>query len=280
MQHGAVRCLSPAGFHRMAYVQWGPAGRDDPIICVHGLTRNARDFDRLAVTLSESRRVICPDVVGRGQSAWLADPAHYLPSQYTVDMTVLMAAAGAAKVDWVGTSMGGLVGLMLAAMPNSPIKKLVLNDVGAFLSASALAGLVTGMPAFTYEDRPSAEAGVRQSVSQFGPLTDADLHHLFTHGLVAEAGGRYHRTVDPGILTPMRAAPPQDVDLWALWERVRCPVLLIRGEASTVLTPQTADRMARTGPRAHLWEAKGCGHAPSLMSADQIAVVRSFLDDG
>lgn len=280
MRHGSVRCLSPAGFHRMAFVDCGPVAAPCPVVCVHGLTRNGRDFDRLAQSLSDRRWVVCPDVVGRGLSDRLRDPSHYAVPQYCADMAVLLAALGAERVDWVGTSMGGLVGLSLAALPGSPIRRLVLNDVGPFLSADAMAGIASGASALRFDTRAAAEAGLRQAVAGFGPLTEDDYRHMFAYGLVAQAGGGYARTVDPAIFQPIAAAPRQDLDLWHWWQRVTCPVLVIRGETSRLLTPDIVARMANSGPKAQVWEAPGCGHAPSLMTADQIAVVRSFLDDG
>ena len=280
VRHGSVRCLSPSGFHRMAFTDCGPVASPCPVVCVHGLTRNGRDFDRLAEALSPQHRVVCPDIVGRGLSDRLRDPSHYALPQYCADMAVLLAALGAERVDWVGTSMGGLVGLALAASPGSPIRRLVLNDVGPFLSAEALAGIAAGASALSFDTRMAAEAGIRQAVAGFGPLTEEDYRHLFAYGLVAETGGGYARTVDPAIFEPIAAAPRRDVDLWAWWERVTCPVLVIRGETSPLLTPDIVARMANSGPKAQIWEARGCGHAPSLMTVDQIAVVRSFFDDG
>ena len=185
MQAGHVRCLSAAGFHRMAYVEFLPAKRSSapPVICAHGLTRNGRDFDRLAAALSQTRRVVSPDVVGRGQSDWLSDAAGYGYPQYCADMTVLLARLGAEQVDWVGTSMGGLIGMMLAAQPNSPIRRLVMNDVGSFVPAAALQRLgnyVGKDPHFA--DMAALEAYLRQTHAGFGAIDDAGWHHLAEHG--------------------------------------------------------------------------------------------------
>ncbi len=271
--------LSAAGFHRVAYTQWG---RDDApaVLCVHGLTRNGRDFDPLALELADRRRVACPDVVGRGKSAWLPIPALYGYPQYCADMAALIARMGVDQVDWVGTSMGGLIGMMLAAQPNNPIRRLVINDVGPLISKVGLqriADYVGKDPVF--EDVAAVEAYLRFTLMGFGRLTDGQWRHLAEHSARQRPDGLLGLAYDPGIADAFKAQPMQDVDLWALWDRVTCPVLVLRGANSDLLTAETAEEMTRRGPGARIIEIPHTGHAPALMSEEQIAIVRSFLLD-
>lgn len=280
LRAGSLRCLSPKGFHRMAYTEWGARGCARVVLCVHGLTRSGRDFDRLAAALAGAGcRVVCPDVVGRGQSDWLADPADYGFPQYMADMTVLLARLEAEEVDWVGTSMGGLIGMMLAAQPRTPLRRLVLNDVGPFLPKAALARIATYAgrdPRFA--NAAAAQAYLREVHADFGELGDADWRHL-TETSIAPAGerGGVRLRYDPAIGAAFRDRPLEDVDLWPVWDRVSCPSLVLRGARSDLLTPETAAEMARRGPGAEVVEITGCGHAPALMDAGQIGLVRDWL---
>ncbi|MPZ46379.1 MAG: alpha/beta fold hydrolase [Betaproteobacteria bacterium] len=275
--------LSPSGFHRLSYTEWGDARSPHVVVCVHGLTRNARDFDSLAQALQSRCRVICPDVVGRGQSAWLARKEDYAYPQYLADMTALIARATEhlqpdARIDWVGTSMGGLIGMLLAAQPGHPIRRMVLNDIGPFVPKAALARIalyVGNAPRFASLDE--AERYVRIVSAPFGPLTGAQWRHLTEHNMRREADGSFVMSYDPGIATALATQRLQDIDLWALWERIDCPVLAVRGMESDVLSPATAQEMTRRGPRARLIELAGIGHAPALMAEDQIEAVRDFL---
>lgn len=281
--------LSAAGFHRIAYTQWGADDAARTVVCVHGLTRNGRDFDALADALAEapadapesSARVVCPDVVGRGRSDWLANPDLYGYPQYLADMTALLARLNVAAVDWVGTSMGGLIGLLLAAQPKSPIRRLVLNDVGPFVPKAALARIgdyVGADPVF--EDMTALEAYVRFIYLSFGDLTAAQWRHIAEHSARPRPDGRFGLAYDPGISRAFKTQPLADVDLWAAWDAVRCPVLVMRGAESDLLLPETAQEMTTRGPKARVVEIAGAGHAPGLMSEDQIAVIRAFLRAG
>jgi pimeloyl-ACP methyl ester carboxylesterase len=277
MRPGHVWGLSAGGFHRMAYIAWGREGGTGkrPAICVHGLTRNARDFDRLAAALSTDRHVVCPDVVGRGQSDWLTDPAAYGYAQYCADMAVLIARLGRDEVDWVGTSMGGLIGMTLAAQPNSPIRRLVLNDVGPFIPAQALRrlGSYVGQDR-RFDDLAGLEAYLRQTHATFGALDDAAWRHLAVHGHRRLPDGRWGLAYDPAIGRGFAAATVMDIDLSALWQKVQCPVLVLRGTESDLLLAQTARTMAA---KATVVDIPAVGHAPSLMVPAQIEIVRSWL---
>ena len=276
METGHFLGLSQAGFHRVAYRS--AVSNAPPVVCVHGLTRNSGDFNILARQLSDIRRVVAPDVVGRGASDWLANPKLYGYPQYCADMTALIARLDVAQVEWIGTSMGGLIGMMLAAQPGSPIRRLVLNDIGPFVSQSALnriASYVGSDPAF--DDLAALEAYLREVHAPFG-LTDAQWRLMAEQSARPRPDGRLGLAYDPAIAVPIKAAPIEDVDLWALYDRIQCPVLVLRGALSDILSADTAAEMTARGPRATVKTFEGIGHAPMLMADDQIAAVRTWLD--
>ena len=282
MREGKVRCLSTAGFHKVAYVEWGHADNPKVLVCVHGLTRNGRDFDFLAQALEADYRVICPDIVGRGKSDWLANKSLYVLPQYCADMVTLLAWLNVEAVDWLGTSMGGLIGMTLAAQPGNPIRRLVLNDVGPVITGVSLAriGDYLGKPP-RFDRIEEAEAYVRQVSAPFGPLTDTQWRHLTVHAVHQAKDGKIEFVYDPGIAQVYRQSQllsgGKDVELWPLFDAITCPTLLLRGEKSDLLTPQTAQAMTQRGPHAKLIEVPGVGHAPTLMDEAQIAPVREFL---
>ena len=283
---GTVKCLDSRGLHRMAYVEWGDPANPRVLVCVHGLSRQGRDFDTLAQDLAGHYRVVCPDVVGRGRSDWLADPMGYQVPTYVADMVTLVARLGVEQVDWVGTSMGGLIGMALASLPNTPVRRLVLNDVGPairFEAIQRIAGYL-GLPLFWRSEEEAAAA--LWSVSQsFGPHTPEQWLALTRPQLVATtkdgvAGFKSH--YDPAIAVPVRAATPEliaagEALLWQAYDRITAPTLLLRGAESDLLSPETAQAMTQRGPRARLHELPGVGHAPTLVAADQRAVIRDFL---
>ena len=236
-----VLCLSPSGLHRMAYQEWGAGDNPRVLVCVHGLTRNARDFDRLAAALAADYRVICPDVVGRGQSDRLRDPSAYVVPQYVADMVTLLARLDVERVDWLGTSMGGLIGMALAAQPGSPIGRLVLNDVGPWITRESLDRIgeyVGSDPDWATLDE--AERYVRTISAPFGALSDADWRHLTETSVVQRTDGRWAFRYDPAIAAPFRAAfADHDIDLWPLYQAIACPTLVIRGAESDLLTRET-----------------------------------------
>ena len=269
--------LSPHGFHRLRYYEWGDPANSKVLICVHGLTRNGRDFDDIANALSSEYRVLCPDMPGRGKSEWLTHKDEYAYPVYCADMAALIARSGAGTVDWIGTSMGGVMGMLLAAQPNSPIRKLVINDVGPFIPKASLERLSTyvGKPV-SYDSFEAFEQYIRVVSASFGPLTDAQWRHLAETTARRKDDGRWGTNYDPAIALPF-AKPIADVVLWPFWDQVRCPTLVIRGKDSDLLLSETAREMTMRGPKAKLVEFAGIGHAPMLMAADQINVVREFL---
>ena len=268
MRQKYVYGLSARGFHKIAYTVWGKATAARTAVCVHGLTRNARDFDRLAAALAATGyRVVCIDVVGRGASDDLRDPALYGYPQYLADMTVVLARLGAPQIDWIGTSMGGLIGIILAAQPQSPIRRLVLNDVGPFIPASAMARIAHYIAALAY---------IQTIYRNTGPCTPADYQAMTDHSIVALPHGGYRLRYDPAIAQNF-AAIKGDVDLWGYYDAIPCPTLLLRGALSDVLTAETATLMTQRGPRAKLVTIPEIGHFPALMDAAQISLVQDFL---
>ena len=278
MREMSVLCLGAAGFHRIAYTEWGAPDAARTLVCVHGLTRNGRDFDTIAAALEDGYRVICPDIVGRGRSDWLRDGTQYQNPTYLADLVTLLARAGANEVDWLGTSMGGILGMLMASMPGSPIKRLIINDVGPFLPKSALeriAGYTGTAPDF--DDIAALEAYLREVHAPFGDLTDQQWRHMAETSSREVDGGKVALAYDPTIGDNFRAGPLDDVDMWGFWDAIRCPTLVVRGESSDLLLSEHAEEMTRRGPKVELVEIAGCGHAPALMDPEQIALIRDWL---
>jgi pimeloyl-ACP methyl ester carboxylesterase len=281
-----VRCLSSAGFHQLNYVEWGDARNPRVLFCVHGLTRCGRDFDDLAQALAGDYRVVCPDVAGRGRSDWLVDKNLYSIPQYCADMATLLAQVNGQMpietLHWVGTSMGGLIGMALAAQPKTPIARLVLNDVGPVVTAVSIQRIgeyVGKAPQF--DSVAQAEAFVRAVSTSFGPHTDAQWRQLTEHIVRTRADGRVEFCYDPDISVTFRqiaeASGGKDMELWPVYDAIRCPTLLLRGADSDLLTHGTAQAMTARGPAAKLIEFTGIGHAPSLLIKEQITSVCDFL---
>jgi pimeloyl-ACP methyl ester carboxylesterase len=283
----SVQCISPAGLHQMVYKEWGASENPDVLICAHGVTRVADDFDAMARELAADYRVVCPDIVGRGRSGRLRNPQLYRVPQYVSDMVTLIARVLAdgerQTVDWFGTSMGGLIGLGLASLPDSPVSRLILNDIGPTLDPAALLrigdyiGQDLRFPTFE-----AAAKFVRDVSLSFGPHTEAEWHKLATDVLRQDKDGLWVRHYDMGLALPFRSATPEsaaadEAMLWATYDAVRCPTLLIRGSESDLLSAQTAALMTTRGPRAQLIEIAGVGHAPTFLHDDQIAIVKQFL---
>ena len=287
MRQQYFHALGDSGFHRIAYTEWGQSSNPHTVVCVHGLARNSRDFDYLAAALTPECRVLCMDVAGRGESEWL-EKSEYTFSTYQSDAAAMLARADSEKLDWVGTSMGGLIGMFLAAKKNSPIRRLVLNDIGALIPWGALfrmKGYITRGRRF--KGPPEVEAYLRQVCAPFGPLSDEQWQHLARHGAQRTDDGEYVLRYDPGIGEGLHGHIDREfpigpdllrgIDLWNVWSKLACPVLVLRGAQSEVLLPKTLEEMRARKPDLEVAEFEGVGHAPALMSADQIEVVKNFL---
>ena len=277
-----VQCLGARGLHRVAYWEWGDAANPKVLVCAHGLSRQGRDFDTLARALAGDYRVVAPDVAGRGQSDWLADPMGYQLPAYVADMVTLLARLNAHTVHWLGTSMGGLIGLGLASLPGSPVGKLVLNDIGPTVEPEAVAriGSYLGLPMRW----PTVEeaADYMLSISQgFGTHTREQWLAL-TRPMLKPDGDGWKPHYDPAIAVPFRAMTPEiakaaEAALWKAYDAIRCPTLLLRGADSDLLTRDTALAMTQRGPRARLHQFANVGHAPMFVAPEQVAVVRESL---
>jgi pimeloyl-ACP methyl ester carboxylesterase len=278
-----IECPAPHAGARMAYWEWGEADNPRVLVCLHGLARQGRDFDTLARDLRDTYRVVCPDIVGRGRSDWLTDPMGYNIPAYASDMLALIGALRATAVDWVGTSMGGLIGIGVAGLEATPIRRLVLNDVGPTIEPQALQriGSYLGAPV-RWASLDEAADALWQISQGFGPHTREQWLALTRPQLKDDGRGGYVSHYDPAIAVPFRAITPEmaaagEQALWQAWDRLRCRTLLLRGAQSDLLSHATAEAMTRRGPRAQLHEFEGVGHAPMLMQPGQRQVVMEFL---
>ncbi|NYT59349.1 alpha/beta hydrolase [Alcaligenaceae bacterium] len=285
----------------MAYWEWGDPDNDKVLLCVHGLTRTGRDFDRLATRLASDYRVICPDIVGRGQSDWLINPTFYVVPQYVSDVLTLIARLNPRQLDWVGTSMGGLIGLALAGtlamsaqlqprpeqagMPKSEtlrLGKIILNDIGPSLSLSGLEriGTYVGQP-MSFDSFGQATDYVRSISTGFGEHDQQGWEALTQH-VFTEQDGKWIKNYDLRIAEPFAGQSAEIVKasealLWSAYESISSPVLVVRGESSDLLTAETAKQMLARNTHAGLHVVPNVGHAPTLRTDDQIDPIRNFL---
>lgn len=267
---------------RIAYSSFGEPDNPRVLVCVHGVSRLSRDFDRLAEALSGRYRVICPDMAGRGDSDQLARAEDYGYGIYLSDIRALLTEIGAEKVHWVGTSMGGLIGMMLAADANSPIERMVINDIGPVIPKEALNRIGTYLgTAGSFKDLAAGETYLRTVHATFGPLAADEWAELASHSFKPAPDGKglvLH--YDPKIAEPFKAGSESDIVLWKIWDRIGCPVMVLRGAESDLLASETAAEMAMRGPKADITTLAGIGHAPALMNPAQIAIVRDWLAAG
>jgi pimeloyl-ACP methyl ester carboxylesterase len=285
-----IHCPDAANGHHMAYWSWGDPDADHVVLCVHGLTRQGRDFDVLAQALcaraGDGLRVVCPDVVGRGDSDWLADPMAYQVPTYAADMLTLIGQLRAATLDWVGTSMGGLIGMVVCAhLGAAGVRRLVLNDVGPTIEWQALQriGQYLGRGG-DYASLQEAADALWAIASSFGPHTPAQWLALSRPMVkpVADGGDRLRLHYDPALALPFRLVTPETAAqgqavMWQLYDSLALPTLLLRGADSDLLSPLTAQAMTQRGPRARLLQFAGVGHAPTLIADDQVQAVADFL---
>lgn len=273
-----LQCISPEGFHKLSYTEWG-AHHPQTVLCVHGLTRNGRDFDWLAQDLSQTHRVVCPDMVGRGESDHLSLPMSYTIPQYMADCTALIARLHTPQVDWVGTSMGGLIGMGMASLPNTPIRRLIINDVGPFISAKTFERI------FKYSQLrpsfPNFDAAIDYFRSTYAAFLSKEVtgywEQLAKHSLRQEPDGVWTLRVDSKVALGLSGGVARDIDLWAFWEKIQCPILVLRGKNSDILPEDVLHEMKQRKPSITCIEFDHVGHAPSLAEAGQIACIRQWL---
>jgi pimeloyl-ACP methyl ester carboxylesterase len=258
----------------MAYAAWGDPARM-PVVCVHGLTRQGRDFDRLAAALADDFYVLCPDLPGRGRSDWLAGPAFYTPLTYVTALAALLATLPP-SVHWVGTSLGGICGMILAAQGKSPLARLVLNDVGPFIPAAAIARIREYMqPPPVLADVAALEGLLRVVHAAFGVPDDAGWAEMARHSVRHLPDGGVTLHYDPAIAEAFREQEPADVNLHNFWEKITIPTFTIRGALSDLLLPETLAEMEQAGSRS--LTLPDVGHAPALMDGKTISAIRGFL---
>jgi pimeloyl-ACP methyl ester carboxylesterase len=309
-----VNCPDAADGHRMAYWQWGQPDGAHVVLCVHGLSRQGRDFDVMAQALCAQStqpggiRVICPDVVGRGESDWLKDPMGYQLSTYAADMLALLAElheqSPIGALDWVGTSMGGLIGiavcgqpaLHVAAQPAAgvgsrpalpvPVRRLVLNDIGPALQWRAIERIGAYLGQAGHFSSVQAAADAMWAISEgFGPHTPEQwlaLSRPMVRPVSSAADSPWRLHYDPAIALPFKAATEAstlqgEATLWQLYDNIEAQTLLLRGALSDLLSVETAQAMTERGSHAHLVEFEGVGHVPTLIAQDQLDVVVEFL---
>jgi pimeloyl-ACP methyl ester carboxylesterase len=272
--------------HQIAYTDWGDPENPHVVICVHGLTRNCRDFDNFAQAFATNCRVICVDVVGRGQSDWLehAEDYDYYPL-YLSDAAALLAHIKSQynadiKLDWVGISMGGLIGMALAIQSDIPvpINKLVMSDIGPFIPMSALSRMSKYVGKdIRFKSFDELEDYIKRIAAPFGPLTEAQWHHMAVHSVREYSDGSYGFRYDPKVSVSFKAHVLRDIDLWAYWDKLTVPTFVLRGADSDVLSDRTAEEMKTRGARATVVNLPGIGHAPVLMDSQQVDLVKGFL---
>ncbi|MGT2429325.1 alpha/beta fold hydrolase [Cupriavidus basilensis] len=283
---GFVQCISPAGLHRMAYHEWGDPTNPRVLMCVHGLTRTGRDFDTVAAALCGEYRVVCPDVVGRGRSGWLADPRRYVVPQYVSDMVTLIARLNVEQVDWFGTSMGGLIGMGLAGLPKTPVRKLLLNDVGPRITASAVEriGAYLGLPVRfkTFEEGLAYLQTISASFGRHTPEQWRELNGAILKPVQGVEGLEWGLHYDPAMALPFRETTPEqvtagEVALWHMFEANQAPTLVVRGAQSDLLTRETVAEMVARGRDVSAVEVPDVGHAPTFIDPAQVAIAKQFF---
>ena len=283
---GFVQCISPGGLHRMAYHEWGDPANQRVLVCVHGLTRTGRDFDTVARALCDEYRVICPDVAGRGRSDWLADPRGYVLPQYVSDMVTLIARLNVEQVDWFGTSMGGLIGIGLAGLAKSPVRKLLLNDVGPRITAQSMEriGAYLGLPVRfkTFEEGLAYLQTISASFGRHTPEQWRELNGAILKPVQGVEGLEWGLHYDPALAVPFKDATPEAVQageaaLWAMLEAIQGPTLVVRGAQSDLLLRETVAEMVARGRQVSTVEIPDVGHAPTFVDPAQIAIARNFF---
>lgn len=280
VREDSVLSICAHGFHRVAYRDWGNPKSKNVTFCLHGLTRNSHDFDYFAPQLAKKHRVICPDTAGRGQSDWLFKQEDYQLSQYNVDFANLASHIGAEQYNIVGTSLGGLMGMILASMPNTPVQKLVVNDIAPEVPYSALQRLSQYLgknPLFKNE--AEAEAYFRKTFAPYGSMDD-DKWAYMTKTSIYEVDGGYRLAYDPMIAKNYkRYWLLAYFNLWSYWKRIQCPILILRGKESDFLTDNLLERMLKRQPEAELIEFEEVGHTPTLNVKNQIDPVLKWLNE-
>lgn len=268
--------LTTDGFHKINYVEWGDPQSEKVVMCVHGMSRNGRDFDYLAKELvAYGYRVICPDLPGRGRSDWHKNPENYNTLKNIQELLALIARLNVEKLDWIGTSLGGMIGMILASYSDSPIQKLIMNDVGPFIPAKPIQRIIKYLSLNpTFKTQKEAKRYLQQLLAPFGTLEEEHMDHLVDHAYFTNLHGQLQLSYDPKILNPVKSV---DVDLWYLWETITIPVFILRGADSEVLTHKILNQMLKK-EKVEAIEFPNVAHAPALMSSEQIKPIVDWLE--
>lgn len=280
-----VQCISPIGLHSMVYKEWGDPDNLHVLVCLHGMTRVSDDFDVLANSLCKSYRVICPDIVGCGRSEYLRDPKYYTILQYVNDIIILLARLDAKVIDWLGTSIGGLIGIILCSFSNHPIRRLILNDIGPAVNLSVLMQIRDHMNRdIRFDTFDEAAHYIRTISVHFGPHTNSEWYKLAADVLCQDSNGKWMQNYDFNLVKSFQTITSDSVNiytamLWTAYDAIRCPTLLIRGKQSNVLSSEIAQAMTKRGPLAKLVEFENIGHAPTFVHINQIKIIENFLFD-
>ncbi|EFL87769.1 alpha/beta fold hydrolase [Ahrensia sp. R2A130] len=269
------------GFHRINYLEWGNAqdfSHQETLFCVHGLTRNARDFDFFANRMCDMYRIVCPDVVGRGDSDHIPEDGYnYL--QYNADMNSLISRLNVTEVNWIGTSMGGIIGMVLASVAQSPIKRLVINDIGPEVSREAQLKIAEYIgKSIDFASVEAVADHLKNIYYEFAPMTEEDWMHMAKYSCRRTKAGTWRLKVDNRVGEAFRESISYfNVDMWETWERITCPVLVLRGKNSSFLSEETAEKMLTCGPQTTLVEFDDTGHTPTLRNEEQCDVIAEWL---
>lgn len=273
-----ILSASAEGFHKIIYKEWGRPNAESAIICVHGLTRNGRDFDFIAQHLKDTYHLICPDLVGRGQSDWFTDSKHYHVAQYIQDITVLLAKIEAKNIIWLGTSLGGIIGMIMAALPRSPINRLILNDIGPYINKEATRSLAADLKQeHTFNSQEELREFLKAEYQHLGDFTDDHFDHLVKHDSRKNKSGKYTRAFDPNVTKNLDRVTHKDIDLWQYWQGINCPTLLLRGEHSPILTKETALKMCQNKPNITFIEFPNAHHPLPLIGDEEITQITKWL---
>ncbi len=274
-----VTLPDPAGTHRMVYHEWGDPNNPHVLICVHGLTRNGRDFDFLATALQQKYRVLAPDLIGRGQSDWLKDPALYTIEQYVADLLGWLHQLGLKKVDWLGASLGGILGMLIATRPDSPIQRLLLDDIGPIIKKESVAKLSSEVKANpVFPSLTDLKDFLKQLYAKTGEMQPYHWDHLLAHDHIALPNGGYTRAYDPQLFLSFIPMQNNDIEFWPVFKAIRAPIFLLHGKESAVLTADICDEMKQYQPTMVVKDLPNITHAPSLMDEKHIGMVVNWLN--
>jgi pimeloyl-ACP methyl ester carboxylesterase len=282
MKKQSITCSSANQTYEMTYWEWGDSNNNKILLCLHGLTRNGRDFDQLATILQDDYRLICPDIVGRGQSDWLTEEKDYNYQTYIVAILTLLNHLNIQKVDCLGTSMGGIIGMSIAANFPAIIQRLILNDVGAMIPKEALQGIAKYILIGDrlLPDFAAVNQHIRRNFRGFGQLSDQQWEQLAKHSVIPLPDGKYRLNYDPKIGHVFQDKPLsdlEDIHLWDIWQKLTCPLLLLHGNDSDLLLTETIEEMQKQQPNMEVIHLENVGHAPALMEEEQIKLIKQWL---